>query len=66
MGDFYFSNTINWSMKELKGGENIDSKNGENKESYYIKDNLNFTLLEWYTLGKDMKFIISRETIGRK
>lgn len=49
----------------------IYSQNGGNKEllqldNDYIKDNFNFTLLEWYALGTDIDFIISRENYWKK
>ena len=30
-------------------------------DNEYIKNNFNFTLLEWFTLGTDKDYIISRE-----
>ena len=49
----------------------IYSQNGGNKEllqldNDYIKSNFNFTLLEWYALGTDIDFIISRENYWKK
>lgn len=49
----------------------IYSQNGGNKEllqldNEYIKNNFNFTLLEWYALGTDIDFIISRENYWKK
>lgn len=49
----------------------IYSQNGGNKEllqldNDYIKDNFTFTLLEWYAIGTDMEFIISRENYWKK
>ena len=44
----------------------IYSQNGGNKEllqldNEYIRNNFNFTLLEWFTLGTDKNYIILRE-----
>lgn len=44
----------------------IYSQNGGNKEllqldSNYIRENFTFALLEWYTIGTDADYIISRE-----
>lgn len=49
----------------------IYSKNGGNKEmlqldNNYIRDNFTFTLLEWYAIGTDFEFIISRENYWKK
>ena len=45
----------------------IYSQNGGNKEllqlnNNYIRENFTFTLLEWYTIGTDTEYIISRES----
>lgn len=49
----------------------IYSQNGGNKEllqldNDYIRDNFNFTLLEWYVIGTDIGFIKSRENYWKK
>lgn len=49
----------------------IYSNNGGNKEmlqldNNYIRDNFTFTLLEWYAIGTDFDFIISRENYWKK
>lgn len=49
----------------------IYSNNGGNKEMLqldndYIRDNFTFTLLEWYAIGTDFDFIISRENYWKK
>ena len=49
----------------------IYSKNGGNKEmlqlnNEYIRKNFTFTLLEWYAIGTDKEFIISRENYWKK
>lgn len=49
----------------------IYSQNGGNKElvqldNDYIRNNFVFTLLEWYALGTDMEFIVSRENYWKK
>lgn len=49
----------------------IYSQNGGNKEllqldNDYIKKNFNFTLLEWYVIGTDIEFIISRENYWKQ
>lgn len=49
----------------------IYSNNGGNKEmlqldNNYIRDNFTFTLLEWYAIGTDFEFIISRENYWKK
>ena len=49
----------------------IYSNNGGNKEMLqldndYIRDNFTFTLLEWYAIGTNFDFIISRENYWKK
>lgn len=49
----------------------IYSQNGGNKEllqldNDYIRKNFNFTLLEWYVIGTDIEFIISRENYWKQ
>lgn len=66
IGSAYGENGI-WK----RWGDYIYSNNGGNKEMLqldndYIRSNFTFTLLEWYAIGTDFEFIISRENYWKK